>query len=279
MATVSASRVPVGPHEFHVNEAGDPGRPTVLLLHGAGPGATAASNWQAVMEDLGEDYHCLAPDVLGFGESSHPAPLPTGLGPYTELRVEALLGLLQARGVERATVVGNSMGGMWTLGMARREPERVEKMILMGAGGAPVAPGPSLPPLVAFYDNPTREAMAELLRDFVASSDLFADQLDEIVSERMLVALRPEIEASHRATFDFSKAWTLSDAELAAMHQPTLIVHGREDTVVTFEAAMHFFGHLRNARLYGIANCGHWAQIEHRDQFVAAVRGFLKGRL
>src|SRR4051812_23996932 len=107
MADVTTTRVVVGAHEFHVNQAGDPAASTLLFLHGSGPGATGASNWNAVLEELGEEYRCLAPDVIGFGDSTHPEPRPAGLGDFTGLRVTALLGLLDALGVKEATVVGN----------------------------------------------------------------------------------------------------------------------------------------------------------------------------
>jgi 2-hydroxymuconate-semialdehyde hydrolase len=278
-AQPASTKVSVGQHEFHLNYAGDPSNPAILFLHGSGPGATGASNWQAVLHDLGDDYFCLAPDVIGFGDSSHPDPRPAGLGQFTQLRIDALFGLLDALDVERAHVVGNSMGGMWTLGMARQVPSRIDRMILMGAGGPPEYFGPSLPQLIGFYDGPTVDTMAALLREFVYSPELFGDDLDEIAAERLPRAVRPEVEASHRATFDLSVPWEFGLDDVRRLTQETLVIHGREDKFVRFAGAVYYFENLPNARLYGLGRCGHWAMIEHHERFVYAVREFLEGRL
>jgi 2-hydroxymuconate-semialdehyde hydrolase len=58
-----------------------------------------------------------------------------------------------------------------------------------------------------------------------------------------------------------------------------LVIHGREDRFVKFEAGLWFFEHLPNARLYGIGKCGHWTQIEQHDRFVTALRDFMGGQL
>lgn len=280
MADVMTTRVTVGEHAFHLNYSGKGGAPALLFLHGAGPGATGASNWQAVLEELGEDYQCLAPDVIGFGHSSHPDPRPAGLGEFTQLRVDALLGLLDALSIEQATVIGNSMGGMWTLGMVRQAPERIERIVLMGAGGAPLPFGESLPHLINFYDDPSVDNMAALLEEFVYEPALFGTDLKTIAAERLPRAIRPEVEASHRATFTMADPpWDFTQQDLEAITQPALVIHGREDTFVRFEGGVYYFEHIPNARLYGIGKCGHWAQIEHHDRFVAAVRAFVEGHL
>ncbi|NED57731.1 alpha/beta hydrolase, partial [Micromonospora aurantiaca] len=74
--TITTADVPVGGHRFRVHETGDPSREAVLWLHGSGPGATALSNWERVIGDLSGDLHNIAPDIIGFGDSSHPDPPP-----------------------------------------------------------------------------------------------------------------------------------------------------------------------------------------------------------
>jgi 2-hydroxymuconate-semialdehyde hydrolase len=133
--TINTTKIAVGQHQFHVNESGDRTNPAVLFLHGSGPGATGLSNWEAVLQDLGKDYFCLAPDVIGFGDSSHPDPTPQGLAQFNRLRVQTLIGLLDELQLDKATLVGNSMGGVWSLGVAMQSPHRVDKIVL-----APAAP-------------------------------------------------------------------------------------------------------------------------------------------
>jgi 2-hydroxymuconate-semialdehyde hydrolase len=87
-AQITTTKVAVGEYEFQVNESGDRAAAPVLFLHGSGPGATGLSNWEAVIKDLGNDYYCLAPDVIGFGDSTHPENPPQGLAPFTQLRID-----------------------------------------------------------------------------------------------------------------------------------------------------------------------------------------------
>jgi 2-hydroxymuconate-semialdehyde hydrolase len=276
---IITTKVAVGEYEFHLNASGDSANPAVLFLHGAGPGATGLSNWEAVLNDLGEQYYCLAPDVIGYGESTHPNPPPQGIAAFTQLRVDTIIGLLDQLGLEKVTLVGNSMGGMWSLGVVRQVPKRVEKIVLMGGGGSPIPPGPAIPGLIGFYDNPTTEAMTALLEAFVYDPAMFGGKLEQIAASRVPQAVRPEVERSHRATFDMTTPWQFSAEDAANIAQDVLIVHGREDKLTSYDAANWFFGHIPNARLYGIGKCGHWIQIEQHSRFVAAVRGFLAGQL
>jgi len=276
---ITTTKVAVGEYEFQLNESGDRADPAVLFLHGSGPGATGLSNWEAVLKDLGNDYYCLAPDVIGFGDSTHPDPPPQGLAAFSQLRIDTIIGLLDQLGLDKVSLVGNSMGGMWSLGVTRQAPERVEKLVLMGSGGAPIPPGPKIPGLVGFYENPTAEAMTEMLEAFVYDPALFGGELDRIAANRLPRAVRPDVERSHRATFDMSKPWPFTEEDAANITQDVLIVHGREDRFVTFEAGLWFFDRIPNARLYGIGKCGHWTQIEQHDRFAAALRGFLSGHL
>jgi 2-hydroxymuconate-semialdehyde hydrolase len=278
-AQITTTKVAVGDVEFQLNEAGDRSNPSVLFLHGSGPGATGLSNWQAVLEDMGDDFHCLAPDVIGFGDSTHPDPSPAGNRAFTELRIHTIIGLLDALKLDTVSLVGNSMGGMWSLGVTGKAPERVDKLVLMGSGGAPVPPGPQIENLRTFYDDPTTEAMTALLAAFVYDPAMFGDRLQEIAEARIPRAVRPDVERSHRATFDMSDRWQFSEADAAAIEHEVLVIHGREDRFVTFDAGRWFFDHLPNARLYGIGKCGHWTQIEQHGRFTAAVRGFLTGAL
>jgi 2-hydroxymuconate-semialdehyde hydrolase len=161
-----------------------------------------------------------------------------------------------------------------------QHPKAVDKLVLMGAGGAPAEfLGPSLPGLVNFYDDPSAEAMSKLLTEFLYEPATLGGRLEDIAEARLPRAVRPEVERSHRATFDLSEPWRITEEQLAGIDHETLVIHGREDTFVTFGGGVHYFNKIRNARLYGIGNCGHWTQIEHHARFVAAVRSFLEGRL
>src|ERR1700733_15349177 len=99
----------------------------VVLIHGSGPGVTAYANWRLVLPVLAERFRVLAPDMAGFGFSERPEKADYGV----DLWVEQLVGFLDALGIERASVVGNSFGGAIALRLAAHHPDRVGKLVLM----------------------------------------------------------------------------------------------------------------------------------------------------
>src|SRR3546814_575443 len=111
----------------HTMIAGDPKKPAILLLHGAGPGAHAASNWRHLMPDLAENFFVIAPDLIGFGQSTIPDPFPDNVMAWIGVRVEQCLGLMDALEIDSAHIVGNSMGGALTLQLLSETPERFDK--------------------------------------------------------------------------------------------------------------------------------------------------------
>ena len=264
-----------GGRHLRVNETGERGRPVLLFLHGSGPGVTAASNWREVVEGLGDTFHCVAPDILGFGDSSHPDPQPQGFAAQAEVRIAALLELVDALGLEKVVLVGNSMGGMYSLRIAQLRPELVERIVLMGSGGMPgLEPTPGLIKLITYFDDPTVEAMAELLIRFVHDKNAFGARVEEVAAERMEIVRRPWIEAGHRAMFG-PEMLVFTPEDLAKIDMPTLVVHGRQDVIVPIECGYYLAEHLPQADLYVINRCGHWTQIEQASRFQEILRDFV----
>lgn len=276
MSAITTRDVAVGDVTFRLSTSGDPAGPPVLWLHGSGPGVTALSNWDRLLEDLAGDYHNIAPDMIGYGDSTHPDPPPDGIGPFTAYRVETLIALLDHLGIDQVDLVGNSMGGIISLCLTLAHPERVRRIVLMGTGGAPVPPTLELFSLILFYEDPTVEAMAELMTKFVADPDAWGDQLHQIAAERMQRASRPEVERSHRATFSFSgDPLPINEETMGTVTQPVLVVHGDTDRLMPLECGQWYAEVLPNARLEVIEHGGHWLQVEHHERFRDLVREFL----
>ncbi|MFC5753670.1 alpha/beta fold hydrolase [Actinomadura rugatobispora] len=279
-AAITTSDVRAGDRTLRVSTAGDPSATPLLFLHGSGPGVTGLSNWERLIGDLGDRYYCVAPDTLGFGDSDHPNPPPRGMAAFTELRVAATWALLDALGLEKVIPVGNSYGGQMSLAMTLERPERIEKVILMGSGGMPdLKPLPGLVKLIDFYDDPTEEAMAELLSLFVHDPAAFGDRLREIAAARIPRATREDVRRSHLATFDFSAGGRIGwqPDELARIEQEVLVIAAREDRIVPPEVSLYLSRNIPNARLHVVPNCGHWSQIEYPEMFARLVDGFVRG--
>jgi 2-hydroxymuconate-semialdehyde hydrolase len=274
-ATITTTDLAVGDVSFHLSQTGSPDARPVVFLHGSGPGVTALTNWEWLIGELGDEFHCLAPDVIGFGDSTHPDPPPQGLGAFTQLRVDTLLALFDQLGLDQVTLVGNSMGGIISVALALQAPERVRAIVLMGTGGAPVPLTPGLLQLITFYDTPTAANMASLLTQFVHDPSHFGDDLDKIAAARMPRATRPEVERSHRATFGPGPGTGFTPERIATITAPTLVVHGDDDRIVPMASGEWFAEHLPNARFEVFPDTGHWLQIEQGPRFAASLRAFL----
>ncbi|WP_165970489.1 alpha/beta hydrolase [Actinomadura sp. 6K520] len=266
---------------FRLHETGERGPEAVLFLHGSGPGATGLSNWERIITDLGHRYWCLAPDQIGFGDSTHPLDPPRGMGPFNDLRAEALLALLDALGVEKAHLIGNSMGGQLALLMTLARPDLVGKVLLMGSGGAPDMPvSPGLKHLREFYASPSAENLRGLLNEFVYDLEPMRGTVDRVVAERMEYVNREDVRRSHKASFDpDGPRRFFTPEELAAIPHEVLCVHGRDDRIIPVAASRYFADHLPNANLYVIGQCGHWTQIEHPETFEKLLVGLIDGRI
>lgn len=104
----------------------------LVLIHGGGAGADAWGNWAGCLPVFGERFRAIAYDMIGFGATTAP---DAGFVYSQAARVEHLRGFLDALGLDRVAIAGNSMGGATALGLAMRHPERVERLVLMGSAG------------------------------------------------------------------------------------------------------------------------------------------------
>lgn len=275
MSEIDSRMVEVGTWRLNTLEAGDPGDPTILWLHGSGPGVSARSNWEALMQVL-PGYHHVAPDMLGFGDSSHPEDLPQGVGASARLRAETTLQLLDALDIKRAHVVGNSMGGLVSLLMLAQAPERFDRVILMGSAGAPFPPSEDLIKMVLYYQNESPDAMRDLLQRFMYDTATFGDTLDQIANDRAAFAGRQDIKRSHMRTFTPEPQPLLFGVEeLAAINHEVLVLHGREDRIIPVAASYYMAEHLPNAQLHVFPHAGHWVHLEQAERFGALAAMFL----
>ena len=279
MAAVQETRVATAGYETTLLRAGlGLGERPLLLLHGGGPGATAAANWTGALSVLGESVEALAPDLLGFGTTDHPgAEAPEGMVAWQRLRVEQLLALLDTLGHEKVDVIGNSMGGSLALRLAVEYPERIGRLVLMGSAGAPFAPGPGLAPLLGFYADPTPERLRGVLEGFVYDLDSFGD-VDALVAARIDKALAPEVRLSWDQMYagpPAPEALRVDPEALARMPHEVLLLHGRDDRIVPPEASLWLLEQLPEADLLLLGRCGHWIMLERPEAFRRAVLDFI----
>ena len=262
---------------LHYHEAGDPAAETIVLLHGGGPGASSWSNFSKNIAVLAEHFHVLAVDQPGYGYSDK----PTDHVQYHRHSATALLALFDHLGIERAALVGNSLGGGTAVRFALDHPERAGRLVLMGPGGLSVnlfAPDPTegVKLLGKFAYAPTRETLEAFVRIMVFDQSLVTP---ELIDERFAIASTPESLAALRAMvksfagpdFELGMMWR----EVHKLRQRVLLIWGREDRVNPLDGALVALKQIPRVQLHVFGQCGHWAQLEKFDEFNKLTLDFL----
>jgi len=279
LPTPSQTRsVAVGARQIHLAEFGA-GMP-LLLLHGGGPGASGQSNYVRNIGALARHFRVLVPDLPGYGQSSKQVDAADPFGD----QAGAMLGLLDALDIERAHVVGNSLGGACALRMALDAPQRIGRLVLMGPGGIGISqsqPTEGLKRLLGYYagEGPTFDK----LRRFICEDLVFdASQVsDAVLQERYAASIDPEVVANPplRAPKDleaFKRLDFLLDPRLPALATPTLVMWGAEDRVNPPAGAAALQQRLPACDTVLFSRTGHWVQWEREAEFNAFVAGFLQ---
>ncbi|MCX6459431.1 MAG: alpha/beta fold hydrolase [Actinobacteria bacterium] len=265
---VESRMIDIGGVATHVTHAGD--GVAVLLLHGSGPGVSAAANWRLAIPALSERFRVIAPDQLGFGLTGPPAD-----GVYSmQAWVAHVVAVLDELGIERAHVVGNSFGGAVALHLAVHHPERVNRLALMGAVGLsfPISDG-----LDAVWGyEPSVAEMRRLLEIFTYEP---SPQIDELAVLRYEASIVPGVQEQFSAMFPAPRqrwvdAMALPEDRVAAIEHETLILHGREDRVIPLDVSLRLHHLIPRSQLHVFGQCGHWTQVEHPDRFHRLVGDF-----
>ena len=273
----TARTVALGNRQIHLHEFG--AGPPVLMLHGGGPGASGLSNYARNIDALASRFRVLVPDLPGYGGSSKGV---NSEDPFGDLAA-AMLALLDALGIDRAHVVGNSLGGACALRMALEQPGRVDRLVLMGPGGIGIsqaAPTEGLKRLLGYYagEGPTLEK----LRTFICEDLVFdGSRIPEaVLRERFEASIDPEVLASPplRAPKDleaFRRLDFLLDPRLPALAHRTLVLWGTADRVNPATGAMALQARMPACDAYLCRRTSHWVQRERADEFNAVVTAFL----
>lgn len=244
----------------------------VMLLHGSGAGVSGWANWRGLIPQLATSRRVIAPDLVGFGYTETPADFEFR---FLDSWVDQVLAVLDALGVERTHIVGNSFGGSLALWLARRAPERTGRLVLMGPGGWPTAVGPEL---AALWDyKPSPEAMRNAMSVMAYNQSLITD---ELVDMRYRATLRPGAQETFERVFPkphqrWLDAQALPIADLQAIDNHVLLIHGRDDCVVPPTVSWNLHQHLPNSQFHSISKCSHWTMVEHATRFRLLVENFL----
>ena len=252
------------------HDSGGAGAP-VLLIHGSGPGVSAWANWRLVMPALAQQARVIAPDMVGFGYTERPQGFVYNMDAW----VRQAVGLLDALGIERTDLVGNSFGGGLSLALAIAHPERVRRLVLMGSAGVSFPLTEGLDAVWGY--TPSVENMRAIMDYFAFDQGLMSDDLARL---RFEASIRPGFQESFAAMFPaprqrWIEALASAEADIRALPHQTLVVHGREDRVIPLATSLTLSSWIQRSQLHVYGQCGHWTQIEHAARFARLVGDFL----
>ncbi|HET7901391.1 MAG TPA: alpha/beta fold hydrolase [Candidatus Nanopelagicales bacterium] len=255
----------------NVLESGPVDAPTVVLLHGSGPGVSAYANWRLTIPELSTRLRVIAPDAVGFGYTERPA----GIAYSMQQWVDQVVGLLDTLGIAKTHLVGNSFGGALALHLAATHPERVDRLVLMGSVGVDFRITDGLDAVWGY--EPSLEAMRHLLDLFAYDRGLVTDELAQV---RYEASIQPGFQESFSAMFPAPRqrwvdAMRTPDDVIAALPHKALVVHGRDDRIIPLENAYTLLRLMQDVQLHVFGRCGHWTQIEHAAAFNRLVLDFL----
>ncbi len=270
--------VKVHGHEIAYRTGGS--GPVVLLIHGM---AGSSASWKPVLEDLAPHMTYVAPDLPGHGHSDKPR------GDYS-LGAQAgiLRDLLVALGHDRATIVGQSLGGGIAMQLAYQHPERCERLVLVCAGGL----GQEVMPVLRALSAPGVEFVLP-----VAFQPFVRTGVETVAGWAGKVGLRPA-----PATVEMWRAYTSlidADTRTAFLHTlrsvvdtkgqrvsardrlylahevPTLIIWGEDDPIIPVSHAYEAHEAMPDSRLEVMAGLGHFPHCEDPRAFARVLVDFL----
>jgi pimeloyl-ACP methyl ester carboxylesterase len=277
MATMAASPEEEGTSRFvqagnlklHYNEAGS--GDVALMLHGGGPGASGWSNFSKNVGPISERFRVILLDLPGYGKSDS-VVVQGGRAAFNAETIKSFIDVLK---IPRLHLIGNSLGGATSARLAAEYPDRVGKVVLMGAAGGGTSlfvpmPSEGIKLLNAVFAHPVKESFKKLMELFVYDKSWITDELLErrwsavIDNPDHLEARRQSTPGVEDLTRDFPR-----------IQAESLIVWGRDDRMVPIDHALALLWRIPKSRLHIYSECGHWVQYEKADEFNRLVLDFL----
>ena len=254
----------------HYYEAG--AGEALILLHGGGAGADSFGNWRGCLAGFAEHYHVYAVDMIGFGFTDKPDP--SGYAYTQQARNEHIIAVIETLGLASVNLIGNSMGGCTSMGVAIKRPDLVNKLVLMGSAGV-CAPITDELKAIMNYDY-TTAGMVRIVRGLTNPNFQFTE---ELVNYRHGLSIQDDTRQAYNAVMSWIRdqgGLYYEDEYMTRISHKTLIVNGKLDKVVPLGSAYRLLELIENSWGYIIPGCGHWAMIEKTEQFTAVSLSFLR---
>lgn len=256
-----------------VATAGDPANPALVMLHGTG------GHWEAfsrVIGPLSEHFYCVAYDMVGNGFSQKPDR------PYdTFAYAEHLTGVLDALGIEKAHVMGSSLGSWVAVRFALEHPARTNRLILISPAGL-IANPENMARIIRERSRAVNEAtwdsIAAMFNHLIATEE---NRVSDLIALRLAIYRRQDTrDTVHRMLTlqqdGVRQANLLSEDDWRSIQAPALVVLSGKDHKDYETTARRIMEMMPNAQSLPMEHVAHWAAFEDPQTFVTAAVPFLK---
>jgi len=277
-STFEAHEVDLHGHRAVYRVAGS--GPTVVLIHGM---INSSRHWEAVAAQLAQTHRVIAPDLIGHGDAATPR------GDYSLGAHAAMIrDLMTTIGVERATIVGHSLGGGVAMQFFYQFPQRTERLVLISSGGlghevSPLLRGAALPGSAALLRLATQRQIVGGIA--AAGAGLRAEgNKAGIYLEAVARALRPLADSGSRRAFlqTLRAVIDVEGQKVSARDRlyllgemPTLIVWGERDRTIPLEHGLEASEAIPNCRFETLPRASHFPNLEDPDGLAAVLADFL----
>ena len=267
-----ADRIDVDGQSLHLRDDGPRDAPAVILLHGLG---ASLHTWEPWARELEGEFRVIRVDLPGSGLSP-----PDVAGDYRDARsLHLLLALMDQLGLQRASLVGHSVGGRLAWSFAARYPQRVDKLVLVSPDGF-ASPGfeygkaPEVPAVLGLMRVALPKAV---LRMNLAPAYADPSALSDTLLERYHDLLRAP--GAREAMLQRMRQTVLQDPLplLKQIQAPTLLLWGEQDAMIPVANAADYLNALPKATLVRLPALGHVPQEEDPVRSLAPLRAFLRG--
>lgn len=245
----------------------------VICIHGAGPGASAESNFKLNTGVFAEKFRVVLYDMPQYGKSGKIVLTE----PRLKYNARILNGFLAALHIDKAHIVGNSMGGQVGMKFGIDYPDRLSRLVIIGSGGVTsvFAPSPveGVKMIARYYkgNGPSREKLRELLQTILYDASFLTEETFE---ERYQASVDPEtVELFSKGQPEMPRENLGPD--LHKLKAKLLAVWGMDDRFGALDVGLQITRTVPDGQMHIFTKCGHWAQVEHAAEFNRLVIDFL----
>jgi len=253
--------------KIRYRESGKGNERHILFIHGLG---SSSDRWLGIPDALSENFHTIALDLPGFGDSSKPVTMNYTIQAFRENIVDFInkLGINDGK----TSIVGHSLGGYIAAEVTIENKNLVERLVLIDSSGMLKKPTPLLEEYLQVAMNPTTDKVRKVFEQMVANPERIPSKLVEGFIARINL---PNAKYAFKSTLENSANTQIELGKLKLIEIPTLILWGIKDKVIPINHSELFKEAIMNSRIEIIQDAGHAPFAEKPDQVSEILRNFL----